>query len=206
MNTYLKPKHQIVHLLIIVAIFGGLFSYQIISAQQPSSALLKKIKDDPGLPLITSTSLDAPAMITEALSREISSVDLRNLTGIDAGAASYFSFPEVKVLNTSGKVITIFSVILQIKNTGRFYGFQPSRLKLEPNESYVIKPNYWVSSQKVRVTTRTRSEGGQVEKVNRDLDFDSPEMWIPGRVSDVSLTIGGVTFSDGTDWKVKGKG
>lgn len=205
MNTYLKSKHRIAHLLIIVTIFGGLFSYQIISAQQPSGALLKKIKDDPGLPLAISASPDAPAMITEAISKEISSVDLRNLTGIDAGSASYFSFPEVKVLNTSGKVITVFSVILQIKNTGRFYGLQPSRLKLEPNESYVIKPNNWVSSQKIKVTTRTSSEGGKVERVNRDLDFDSPEMWIPGGVSDVFLTIGGVTFSDGTDWKVKSK-
>jgi len=201
MNNYLKVKYQIIHLLVIIAIFGGFFSYQISSAQQPGGALLGKLKNDLGFPLIVNTSPETPAMITESLSREISDVDFRDLTGIDAGSAFHFSFPEVKVLNTSGKVITSFSVILQLKNPGRFYFVKPSELKLEPNDSFVVKPNYWVSSRRVNI----RTEGDKVEKVNRVLDFDSPEMWIPGRISDASLIIGGVKFSDGTEWKVKGK-
>lgn len=140
-------------------------------------------------------------MITESLSREISSLDFRNLTGLDAASTTHFSFPEVKVLNTSGKVITSFSVILQLRNPGRFYFVKPSELKLEPNDSFIIKSNYWVSSRKVNI----RTQGDKAEKVDRVLDFDSPEMWIPGRISDASLIIGGVRFSDGTEWKVKGK-
>lgn len=199
MNSYLKPKYQVIYVLATIVIFEGLFSYQIISAQQTSSNLLVKVKNDPGLPLTIDISPETPVMITEAVSREISGVDFRTLTGVDAGAASLFSFPEVKVLNTSGKVVTSFSLILQMKNTGRFYFVKHSKLKLEPNDSFVIKSDHWVPSPKVTI----RTEGGKVEKVNRVLDFDSPEMWIPGRISDVSLVIGGVGFSDGTEWTVK---
>ena len=202
MNSYHKPKYQVIFLLATIVIFGGLFSYQMISAQQPSGILLEKVKNDPGIPLTIDISPETPVMITEAVSREVSGEDFRSLTGIDAGAVSYFSFPEVKVLNTSGKVITGLSLILQIKNSGRFYGVAHSKLKLEPNDSFVIKPDNWISAYpKVNI----RREGDKVEKVNRVLDFDSPEMWIPGRVSGVSLWIGGVTFSDRTEWKVKGE-
>ncbi len=200
MNSYLKPKYQVAYLLATIVIFGGLFSYQIISAQQPSGDLLGKVKNDPGLPLTIDMSPGTPVMITESLSREISDVDFRKLTGLDADSASHFSFPEVKVLNTSGKVITGFSLVLQ-KNSGRFYFVKHSKLKLEPNDSFAVKPNHWVSSPKVNI----RTEGDKVGKISRVLDFDSPEMWIPGRVSDASLIIVGVKFSDGTEWKVKGK-
>ncbi|MGH9846689.1 MAG: hypothetical protein ACREEM_48945, partial [Blastocatellia bacterium] len=118
-------------------------------------------------------------------------------------SALHFSFPEVKLLNTSGKAITGFSLVLQIKNTGKFYFIKKhSTLKLEPNDSFAIKPNHWVS----RLTkVNIRTEEGKVEKVSRVLDFDSPEIWIPGRISDASLIIVDVKFSDGTEWIVKGK-
>jgi hypothetical protein len=200
MNNELKSKYQALHLLIVMVIFGGLFLHQAISAQQPSSPLLKRLKDDPGLPLMTNNSLEAPVTITEAVSKEISSADFRNLTGVDANSALIFSFPEVKILNTSSKVVTGFSLVLQIKDPGKFYFVRPSQLDLNPNDSHEIKPNQWVFSPKVNV----RTEGG-IAKKNVPRDLDSPELWVAGRPSDASLFIVEVKFSDGTEWKVKGK-
>lgn len=191
-------KYQAMYLFVLTAVFGGLSLLQPISAQQPNSDLLNKLKNDPGVSIAVNNSLDAPVTITEAFSKEISRADFRKLTGSDAKSEISISFPEAKILNTSGKVITSLILVMEMKDSsGRFYWTRSSKLQVEPNDSLTVTPSQWVGS----VSTRTRD--GKVEKVSRDLT--TPEMWVPGLGSAAVLAILEIGFSDGTDWKVKDK-
>jgi hypothetical protein len=191
-------KYQAICLFVLIIVFGGLFLQQSISAQQSNNDLLKKLKSDPGMPLAINNSLEAPVVIIEAFSKEISSADFRVLTGSSAKSEVSISFPEVKMLNTSGKVITSFSLVMQMKDSsGSFYWTRLSGLEIEPNDSFSVTSSQWVGSMSVR------TRDGKVEKVARDLT--ASEMWVPGYSSAASVFIVDMKFSDGTEWKVKGK-
>jgi len=91
MNNYFKVKLRVVYMVALLVVFGGMSSYQVISAKQSNSVLLAKVTNSPNHSLEVDIHPEAPVRITEAASKVVSGIDFKSLTGADSKAASLFS-------------------------------------------------------------------------------------------------------------------
>ncbi|MGH9829955.1 MAG: hypothetical protein ACREDR_42630, partial [Blastocatellia bacterium] len=164
---------------------------------------LKQIDESPDQPLTIAGNSDCPLRITEVKVKEIPGALFTKLTGRVTELATVSSVPEVTLVNTSGRTVTGFAVIVRAPNSRSGRAFLQSDITLRPGESYTIKRTRYAGSEKVTVA----DAAGQIHEVVRDPGLKSERRWIQfAAPSDLFVTIGKVDFRNGESWIIKEQG
>lgn len=163
--------------------------------------LLKQVENSAEIPFNVIEDEDSPFKITEAKVKEISGSEFTKLTGKTTDLATVMSFPEVKLINTSGKTITSFWLAVRNTETKSVRGFIQYKISVSPGQNYTVSRDNFASPRQVTVSD---SEG--VRKEWSHQKWDSEKLWLDfAKNPNVFVAIGHVTFDDGSEWLVSGE-
>lgn len=144
-------------------------------------------------------SEQGPLFIESAQSLEIEGRDFEMLTSSKATASNYVRFPQARLINSSGRLITQVTLCMvrpeiSERTCLRFYD-----LKLAPGEALDVKPVDWALPAS-RVQVKLDEQSKQFSKVNDRNGIRSDAMWLPGRILDFTLELQSAKFEDNTKW------
>ncbi|MFP5261396.1 MAG: hypothetical protein ACLGJB_05770 [Blastocatellia bacterium] len=160
------------------------------SGQQPDlkQSLIEKVNQSSSVRTRVENSEEAPVKISESVSKEISTADYQALVGITATADKLASYPDVRLLNTTKKRITTFTLFLKNELTNEMRFLRVSGPTIEPQSDYFVDAVRWVR----------RDKQSQPQP-----DWSSEKMWLLGTANDLVVKVGYVKFSDGSEWTLK---
>ncbi|MGI8849433.1 MAG: hypothetical protein ACR2HT_04635 [Pyrinomonadaceae bacterium] len=167
-----------------------------VFTQKEKDKLIKQIESSAEVPFNVVGNDDSPFRIVEAKTKEISGVEFTRLTQKTTDFSTVMSVPEVKLMNTSGKTITSFYLLVHNAETHSARGFINSAVSIAPGETYIITRDYFAKPKKSTV-----SDSNGAEQNREQTEWDSEEFWLKFNKSpDVFVTVGQVTFQDGSQW------
>jgi hypothetical protein len=175
-------------------------SQQLHSLNQPDKpTLLSQVESAAEVPFNVVENDDSPFKITEAKVKEISGPEFTKLTGKTTDLVTVSSVPEVKLINTSGKTITSFFMVIRNAKARSVCGFIQSKVSIAPGQSYTVERERFANPEKV-----TMADNNGVRQIWVQPKFDSERYWLDFEKSpDVFVTVAQVSFDDGTEWRVK---
>jgi hypothetical protein len=160
------------------------------SGQQPDlkQSLIEKVNQSSSVRTRVENSEGVPVKISESVSKEISSADYQALAGITATSDKLASYPDVRLLNTTKKRITTFTLFLKNELTNEMRFLRVSGPTIEPQGDYFVDAVRWVR----------RDKQSQLQP-----DWSSEKMWLLGTANDLVVKVGYVKFADGSEWTLK---
>lgn len=190
-------------LAVTFALSGTTKSQQLrVPNQKDKNDLLRQVESSAEMPFNVVENDDSPFKITEARVKEISGYEFTKLTGKTTDLVTVSSVPEVALINTSGKTITSFFMVVRNAKTRSVRGFIQSKVSVAPGQSYTIKREGFANPEKVTV-----ADNNGVRQIWVQPNFDSEKYWLDFEKSpDVFVTVAQVTFDDGSEWMVKAGG
>ncbi len=154
-------------------------------------------------PLRVAENADSPLRILTAKVREISAAQFTQLTGQKTSLDTVCSVPEVQLLNSSGKPITGFVLVVRDPATKTSRGIVESKVSIAQGATYTARRQSFVRPE----WTASVVKDGQVASKFAQRDMNSEKFWISfARRSDLFVTIARVSFEDGSTWTVKEDG
>jgi hypothetical protein len=168
-----------------------------VDKENTKAQLLERINRSPDVPQRVVETDDTPLRITEAMVKVISGEEFTRTTGKTTDLISVSSVPNFSVLNVSDKVITGFMLMFRdpVRGGSRVIGF--NRVKIEPGESYSVMRDTMVASP----MTTVADDRGVRQQVGSKLE--AANFWIgTGNHADSFITVGKVSFADGTTWMI----
>lgn len=169
-------------LVVFLSVAGLILTVKIASQRtmDEKSTLMTKVEKSADLPLRIIENQDAPLRVIEARSKEISAADFTRLTGAETKLPSVSSAPQVTVQNTSDKTILSFMLVVRDPDARIMRSRGVRQLSIPPGGKFTVPANH---------------------------KMDSEKYWIPFSArSNFYVTIGAVTFDDGTRWLIKEEG
>ncbi len=142
---------------------------------------------------------DSPLRILTAKVKLIKNADFTKLTGQKTDLSAVASVPETKLINSSGKTITGFVLILRDPSSRTTRGVVNSKVSIVPGGTYTasresfVRPE-WMSGEE---------KDGKIRARLRQPGVNSEKFWISfAERSNVFVTVARVNFQDGTIWKL----
>jgi hypothetical protein len=170
------------------------------SDPQAKSTLSEQIERSADQPLRVVFNEEPPFKIVEAKVKVISGPQFTELTGAATDFAVISSVPEITLVNTSGKTITEFTVILRNPKLRAGRSMLQRKVSVAPGESYVVKRDHFLTPGKA-------SGGGGSTSGGRPPGLpgmESEQYWVTfGEQSDLFVTVYKVSFDDGSSWLLK---
>jgi hypothetical protein len=168
--------------------------------QKAKNAVLEQIKNSTDQPLRVVGNDDCPLRIVEVKVKEVSGPQFTELTQKTTNLETVSSVPEVELVNTSGKTITEFVIAIRDPLSRTTRTLVRLKLSLAPGGTYVVKRTHFVSPEQMAVA----NEDGSVRQTLVRPQIDSEKYWLQfARRSDIFITVGQVSFDDGSSWKIK---
>jgi hypothetical protein len=169
------------------------------SNERQKRKIIKKIKASQSLQIYSDNSQGSPLYIQEASVKEISGDDFTKLAGETSKNLKQATFPDVTLVNSSGKTIRSFAIAVKssVDKPKSGYILLKNKLSISPNSTFSVALSEW-----------PKAERGSIQKGDRFIyglrrpGLDSAKSWIPGAASDLSVTVGFVEFEDGTRWMI----
>ncbi len=170
--------------------------------EKQKSRIIKQIESSSLIPIHADNSQGSELYIQEAGVKEISGDDFRILSG---EATEYFNqttYPEVAILNNSAKTVVSFIFLLEgaadKPEGGR--GLFKKNVLIPPGSTFKVTSSEWPMAELVSM-----KKEGEFTNGFRQPPMDSAKAWIPGRASELKITVGLVEFADGTRWIIPSK-
>jgi hypothetical protein len=180
----------------------SLVSVPALSARQgpgtrssQKAQMFAEVQSLPTQPVHWANADGAPIVIQVASAREISGSTYLGLTGGPTIYASMSTYPDIALLNTSGKTITSFAIMLDAKADKHVAIIK--NLSIAPGGAYTLVPRKWLLEDKVTV----QNDDGTSKSVMRKPGPDSVKFWLSGAPPDLHVAVARVWFEDGTQWK-----
>jgi hypothetical protein len=178
----------------------GMCSTASVSGQaQTDSAkkaqVIADVQSLPAKPVTWITAEGAPIAIQLASAREIAQGTYLQFTGQSTAYSLMSTYPDVELLNTSGKTITSFMLIMKSK-ADKHLAITKS-LSIAPGSAYTFESKRWLLEDKVTA----QKDDGTFKTVMRKPGPDSVKFWLPGGASDLHVSVARVVFDDGGQWK-----
>jgi hypothetical protein len=139
----------------------------------------------------------SPLVVQAASAREIDQNTYLGLTG-QPTLSSMSTYPDIVMVNTSGRTITSFILIFHSKVEGGSHYSIVKNLSIASGSAYAYAFKEWLLEDKVTV----RKDDGTFKSAMRKPGPDSTKFWIPGAVSDLQVVVSRVVFEDGSQWNV----
>jgi hypothetical protein len=135
---------------------------------------------------------DSPLRISETRVKQISAFQFSQLTGKRTNLAFLSSVPEVRLTNVSQMPVTSFILVIRDPKGKKTRMLIQGKISIPPGETYIVKRQHFI-----------KPEFLQNKNVPFELGMNSENFWIEfAPISDVYVTIGQLTFSDGSLWKI----
>lgn len=165
-----------------------------------TDSTLQQIEKSADQPLRVVETADSPLRIVGAKVKEISSSDFTKLTGQKTSLNTVCSVPEVQLLNSSGKAITGFVLVIRDPSSKTTRGIVQTKLFIRQGETYTAQRREFLRTE----WTTSVDNNGQITPKFTQRDMNSEKYWISfANRSDLFVTVARVSFQDGTTWKVK---
>ncbi|HEX8073233.1 MAG TPA: hypothetical protein VF546_25025 [Pyrinomonadaceae bacterium] len=161
---------------------------------------LKQVHEAPEQLLRVVGNDDCPLRITEAKVKEVPGPLFTKLTGRTTDLALVSSLPDVTLVNTSGRVITRFFIIVRDPNTRKTRGVLQHDIKIQPGETYLVARDLFIPRDKV--TTADAQGRTELRQVNPGLSSETAWAHFAPR-ADLFVTVGVVDFDNGERWQIK---
>lgn len=167
--------------------------------QKEKDALLKRVENSSEQPLRVAENADSPLRIARATVKEIPGPTFTKLTGRATDLPAVSGVPEVALMNTSGKTVTSFVLAIRDPKSRTTRTLVQRKISIPPGETYIVKREHFVNPEKVTVA----SADGPGRQILSQPRMDSEKYWLPfaGR-SELFITVGRVTFDDGSSWTI----
>lgn len=161
------------------------------------SLLVEKVGNLPDVQHRVVEDESTPLRIVSAGVKVISGEDYSRLTGHALDLDRVSSLPDLQVTNVSDRPIVAFMFMVRDPEVGISRVIEVTRLNIQPGSSYSLLRDDMVSEEAGFV-----ADGSGVRKEQRS-KFESKNYWV-SNVNHLGsyLTIGQVTFSDGSSWMI----
>ena len=170
------------------------------SSSAAISNTVQQIEDSVDQPLRVVQTADSPLRILGAKVKEISGSDFTQLTGQKTSLSTVCSVPEVQLLNSSGKPITGFVLVIRDPASKTTRGIIQTKIFIPQGETYTAQRRAFLRAE----WTSSVDKEGQVTSKFTQRDMNSEKYWISFAArSDLFVTVARVSFQDGSLWKVK---
>lgn len=161
---------------------------------------LQKLDNAPDQSLRVLENEDSPLRILDAKVKEISGPDFTKLTGKKTSLLTVCSVPETRLLNSSGKVVSGFVLVVRDPTSKTTRGMVQSKVSIAQGETYTAQRDLFVRPEFMT----NADETGQVKTRFGRPELNSEHYWISfGQRSDLFVTVAKVNFQDGTIWTLK---
>jgi hypothetical protein len=160
---------------------------------------LQQIENSADQPMRVVENADSPLRILGAKVKEVTGPDFTRLTGVKTNLGTVCSVPEVQLLNSSGKAITGFVLVIRDPASKTTRGIVQSKIFIEQGKMYTADRksflrSEWTSPADKDVTTTRVAQR----------DIDSERYWISfASRADLFVTVARVSFQDGSTWTLK---
>jgi hypothetical protein len=173
---------------------------QQLSSSKSQDERLQQIEKSPDQPLRVAETGDSPLRVLEAKVKEISGPDFTKLTGKQTDLPTVCSVPEVRLLNSSGKKITGFVLVVRDPASKTTRGIVQNNVDIDQGQSYTASRNAFIESEWATTTDKE----GKVKASFARPGMNSEKFWMSfaGR-SNLFVTVAQVSFQDGTSWMIK---
>lgn len=171
------------------------------SQQNSSGTLREQIERLADRPLRVAVNEEPPFKIVEAQVKVISGLQFKELTGAPTDFAFISSVPEITLVNTSGKTITKFSIVLREPKLQAGRMMLQRNVSIAPGETYIVRRNHFLAPDKAPGGVGG-SNGGV--SPHGPSGMESEQYWLThGEWSDLFVAVGKVGFDDGSTWLIK---
>ena len=185
----------------------GIATLSLIARSQQLEALrgsdektIEGVESLPDQPIQVLGNDDCPFRILDAKVKELPAARFRKLTGKTVTIDAVPSVPEVTVINSSDKTITEFILAVRNPQTGTGRAFAQRSVAIAPGEVYVVKRGHFVGPEAATAI----GERGEIRKTPIWPKMNSEQYWLQfAPLADLYVTVGRVTFDDGSVWTIK---
>ena len=167
--------------------------------QRQKRKMVKNIEALNEAPVNSDNSQGGSLIIQEASVKEITGADFTILSGEPSRHSRHSTFPNVTLVNSSGKTIKSFGIAVQsaVDERKTAHGLIKYNLSIPPNDIYKVASKEWPRAERLTVEKK-----GRFVNVLRQPGLDSPKSWIPGAASDLKVTVLYIDYEDGTKWRI----
>lgn len=161
----------------------------------------RSVEASPDLPLRVAGNEKCPFRIIQANVKEISGADFSKLTSRVTDRTVVASVPEVRLINTSGQTITGFVLVIRDPQSRASRGFVQQKVSIRPGENYLVKRDHFVTPEKQTVAQADEP----IRRVLSQPTLESEKYWLDlvATPSEMFVTVGQVTFSNGETWMIQ---
>lgn len=161
------------------------------AAGQDAQQVIEKLLNALDVPVRFENLGGAPLIIRGAYVKLIKRAEADQLVGLplnqeDDPFEEYATLPTVTLINNTDQRVTALGLVFINEQSNRWSSVYPSRISLEPHSEYTFKASEGIQPNKPLPVTTTKLV-----------------KWLPGRVSDLVVTVGMVEFADGNKWSLR---
>jgi hypothetical protein len=178
------------------------YAYKQLNQGDKKTALVAALKEKPDIPINADNSEQAPLMVVSAQSKEIDQETYTLLTGKQGATSNYIALPDVNLVNNSQKTIASFCIVVRNNLTGDLWMFRKKNQKIAPGDGVTVSAKTWAAARS-RMSNTFKESGDKFTRSNGAVDLDSEAMWVLGGVAENRVSVGEITFEDGTSWITK---
>jgi hypothetical protein len=151
----------------------------------------------PAFPITIDNSLGSELVIQNASSKEVSKTQYAMLTGEESEFTTNSTYPDVTLVNRSGKTIKSFALMVRsiVDKAQGGHVMIKYNLGLAPGDTHMVTAKQWPMPER-----KTVQKGEKFVNVVQKPGLDSAKAWLPGSSNDLKVTVGLVEFEDGTRW------
>jgi hypothetical protein len=170
------------------------------SSSAGTSNTVQQIENSADQPMRVVQTADSPLRILEAKVKEISGSDFTQLTGQRTSLNTVCSVPEVQLLNSSGKPITGFVLVIRDPASKTTRGIIQTKVFIPQGQTYTAQRHSFLRAE----WSSAVDKQGQITSKYAQREMNSEKYWISFAArSDLFVTVARVSFQDGSLWKVK---
>lgn len=140
--------------------------------------------------------------IQSATAKEIIGEQFQVLTKQTAMSPRYISIPNIKLVNNTGQTIIGFSLGLLNQRSGDLEIYRKTQIQIEPGQEFIIDPMQWAGIRKKESHTFVQS-GGVAQEDTSLPSWRSEGAWVPGNITDFTIFVGQIDFSNGNRWRIQ---
>ena len=168
------------------------------TGQQQKTRVLNQVNASRPTPIYGDNSTGSRLYIQEAGVKEISGNDFTALVGEAPMYYRQATFPEVTLLNTTGKTIKAFVLVVKsAQDKTHAYVLYSKNLSITAGSTHKVASGDWPQVEKITV-----QKAGKFINVVQKPGLTSARSWISGAASDLKVFVGLVEFEDGSTWQL----
>ncbi len=184
--------------LLLILVGFGILSIRGLGVSRAYSASQSAQQSEALPDVLLRVEGNTPLAVQEARAKEITAADFARLTGGQSSSSRLVSWPQVTLVNNSGRTITEFAVALRRNGEDKIRGVLLSDKSLKPGQTFTVNRDRFIFPEKI---TKQGPDGKYRPEFAKHA-LTSEKMWMPCAATDVSVVVRYIKYEDGEVWTV----